>query len=76
MESWEVVVVLVLVGPLVFTLLVITANFASTGLKDLRRYVENLQKGDERPLPEDTIPDAEVDIYIRELKKEQEKAEG
>ena len=76
MESWEVVVVLVLVGPLVFTLLVITANFVSTGLKDLRRYVENLQKGDERSLPEDTIPDAEVDLYIRELKKEQEKAEG
>ena len=72
MQLWEWILTFILIGPMILTVVVLGLNLASVGLKDLSRYLDRLQAEKQLPLPEDTIPDVDIDEYIEELKKQRD----
>ena len=72
MQLWEWILTFILIGPLILTVVVLGLNLAGVGLKDLSRYLDRLQAEKQLPLPEDTIPDVDIDEYIEELKKQRD----
>ena len=76
MQLWEWILVFILIGPLIVTVVVLGLSLAGVGLKDLTRYLDGLRAEEGPPLPEDTIPDVDIDRYIEELKKQQDRDEG
>ncbi|TRO46556.1 hypothetical protein E2P65_05540 [Candidatus Bathyarchaeota archaeon] len=71
MQLLEWVLVFILIGPLILTVIVLGLSLAGVGIKDLSRYLSQL-RAEEEPLPEDTIPDVDVDRYIEELKRQRD----
>jgi hypothetical protein len=69
MKLFEVVVTFILIAPLMVTLVVLTISFFSAGVRDLINFLGERKKEPERSIPE-VAPEAEVDRYIEELKKE------
>ncbi len=76
MQLWEWILVFILIGPLIFTAIVLGLSLAGVGLRDLARYLDRLRAEEGPPLPEDTIPDVDVGRYIEELKKRKDRDEG
>jgi len=76
MQLWEWVLVFILIGPLILTVVVLGLSLAGVGLKDLARYLDRLRAEEGPSLPEDTIPDVDIDRYIEELKKQKDRDEG
>jgi hypothetical protein len=76
MQLWEWILVFILIGPLIITVVVLGLSLAGVGLKDLTRYLDGLRAEEGPPLPEDTIPDVDIDRYIEELKKQKDRDEG
>ena len=76
MQLWEWILTFILIGPLILTVVVLGLNLAGVGLKDLSLYLDRLQAEKQLPLPEDTIPDVDVDRYIEELKKQRDRDDG
>ena len=76
MQLWEWILVFILIGPLIITVVVLGLSLAGVGLKDLTRYLDRLRAEEGPPLPEDTIPDVDIDRYIEELKKQKDRDEG
>lgn len=76
MQLWEWFLVFILIGPLILTVVVLGLSLAGVGLKDLARYLGRLRAEEGPPLPEDTIPDVDIDRYIEELKKQKDRDEG
>lgn len=76
MQLWEWILVFILIGPLIVTVVVLGLSLAGVGLKDLTRYLDGLRAEEGPPLPEDTIPDVDIDRYIEELKKQKDRDEG
>jgi len=67
---YEFVVVLILLSPLMITVLVLTVNFISAGIRDLRDFLGKSKQKPEAPtLTESDAPESEVEQYIQELKK-------
>lgn len=71
MQLLEWVLVFILIGPLILTVIVLGLSLAGVGIKDLSRYLSQL-RAEEESLPEDTIPDVDVDRYIEELKRQRD----
>lgn len=71
MQLLEWVLVFILIGPLILTVIVLGLSLAGVGIKDRSRYLSQL-RAEEEPLPEDTIPDVDVDRYIEELKRQRD----
>lgn len=69
MRLFEVVVTFILIGPLMVTLVVLAISLLSAGVTDLIKFLGVRKKEPERPIPE-VAPEAEIDRYIEELKKE------
>ena len=76
MQLWEWVLVFILIGPLILTVVVLGLSLAGVGLKDLSSYLDRLRAEESPVLPEDTIPDVDIDRYIEELKKQKDRDEG
>ncbi|MBA7466699.1 hypothetical protein GH157_05560 [archaeon] len=76
MQLWEWVFVFILIGPLILTAIVLGLSLAGVGLKDLASYLDRLRAEEGPALPEDTIPDVDIDRYIEELKKQKDQADG
>ncbi|MBA7691788.1 hypothetical protein ES703_100342 [subsurface metagenome] len=76
MQLWEWVFVFILIGPLILTVVVLGLSLAGVGLKDLASYLDRLRAEEGPALPEDTIPDVDIDRYIEELKKQKDQADG
>ncbi len=76
MQLWEWVFVFILIGPLILTVVVLGLSLAGVGLKDLASYLDRLRAEEGPSLPEDTIPDVDIDRYIEELKKQKDQADG
>ncbi len=76
MQLWEWVFVFILIGPLILTVVVLGLSLAGVGLKDLTSYLDRLRAEEGPALPEDTIPDVDIDRYIEELKKQKDQADG
>ena len=76
MQLWEWILTFILIGPMILTVVVLGLNLAGVGLKDLSLYLDRLQAEKQLPLPEDTIPDVDVDRYIEELKKQRDRDDG
>ena len=76
MQLWEWIFVFILIGPLILTVVVLGLSLAGVGLKDLSRNLNRLRVEREPTLPEDTIPDVDIDRYIEELKKQRDQADG
>ncbi len=76
MQLWEWVFVFILIGPLILTAIVLGLSLAGVGLKDLARYLDRLRAEEGPALPEDTIPDVNIDRYIEELKKQKDRDDG
>ncbi len=76
MQLWEWILTFILIGPLILTTIVLSLSLADVGLKDLARYLNRLRTEEGPPLPEDTIPDVDIDRYIEELKKQKDRDEG
>ncbi len=76
MQLWEWVLVFILIGPLILTVVVLGLSLAGVGLKDLASYLDRLRAEEGPALPEDTIPDVDIDRYIEELKKQKDQADG
>jgi len=76
MQLWEWVFVFILIGPLILTAIVLGLSLAGVGLKDLARYLDRLRAEEGPALPEDTIPDVDIDRYIEELKKQKDRDDG
>lgn len=76
MQLWEWILTFILIGPLILTTIVLSLSLADVGLKDLARYLNRLRTEEGPPLPEDTIPDVDIDRYIEELKKQKDQADG
>ena len=72
MQLLEWVLVFILIGPLTLTVIVLGLSLAGVGIKDLSRYLGRLRAEEESPLPEDTIPDVDIDRYIEELKRQRD----
>ena len=69
MRLFEVVVMFILIGPLMVTLVVLAISLLSAGVTDLIKFLGVRKKEPKRPIP-DVAPEAEIDRYIEELKKE------
>ena len=76
MQLWEWFFVFILIGPLIITVIVLGLSLAGVGIKDLTRYLDRLRAEEGPALPEDTIPDVDIDRYIEELKKQKDQDEG
>jgi hypothetical protein len=76
MQPWEWILTFILIGPLILTVIALGLSIAGVGIKDLNRYLDRLRAEGEPLLPEDTIPDVDVERYIEELKKQKDHAEG
>ena len=76
MQLWEWILVFILIGPLIVTVIVLGLSLAGVGLKDLTRYLDGLRAEEGPSLPEDTIPDVDIDRYIEELKKQKDQTDG
>ena len=76
MQLWEWILTFILIGPLILTTIVLSLSLAGVGLKDLARYLDRLRTEEGPPLPEDTIPDVDIDRYIEELKKQKDRDDG
>jgi hypothetical protein len=76
MQLWEWVFVFILIGPLILTVVVLSLSLAGVGLKDLARYLDWLRAEEGPSLPEDTIPDVDIDRYIEELKRQKDRDDG
>ena len=76
MQLWEWILVFILIGPLIVAAIVLGLSLAGVGLRDLARYLDRLRAEEGLPLPEDTIPDVDIDRYIEELKKRKDRDEG
>jgi len=72
MQLWEWILTFILIGPLILTAIVLGLSLGGAGIKDLTRYLDSLRAEEEHPLPEDTIPDVDIDEYIEELKKQRD----
>ena len=75
MQLWEWVLTFILIGPLIVTVIVLGLSLAGVGIKDLTRFLDRLRAEEEPSLPEDIIPDVDIDKYIEELKKQRDQAE-
>ncbi len=76
MQLWEWVFVFILIGPLILTVVVLGLSLAGVGLKDLASYLDRLRAEEGPALPEDTIPDVDIDRYIEALKKQKDRDDG
>ncbi|NQT08549.1 hypothetical protein HQ586_05680 [Candidatus Bathyarchaeota archaeon] len=76
MQLWEWILVFILIGPLILTTIVLGLSLAGVGLKDLAGYLDRSRAEEGPALPEDTIPDVDIDRYIEELKKQKDQADG
>jgi hypothetical protein len=72
MQLWEWILTFILIGPLILTVIVLSFSLAGVGIKDLTSYLDSLRAEEEPPLPEDTIPDVDIDEYIEELKRQRD----
>ena len=70
MQPWEWILTFILIGPLIITIIVLGLSLIGVGIKDLTRYLDRLRAEEEPLLPDDTIPDVDVDKYIEELKRQ------
>ena len=69
MRLFEVIVTFILIALLMVTLVVLAISLFSAGVKDLINFIEERKKEPKRPTPE-VVPEAEIDRYIEELKKD------
>ena len=74
-ELYEIVTVIILIGPLVTTIILLGMNLLGAGIKELVTYLNTRQEEGESELPIEPMPESDVESYIQELRREREQGQ-